>query len=678
MFLQQKLSRTFFSAITSILLVLLCSLYWYSVPLINKEVYNIEKNASRLVLNNVFELASTMQLNLKPRKEEVVYRLRQIIKNSVVAKTGYLFIFDEQGNMLHHPNPNINETNALQLTNPETGNPILQELIAVADTGKELEYKWDKPSDANNYSYSKLSLVRHLPELGWYICSSVYVDELQNSGKLLSQRILTMGFIAFMCAILLALIFSYWITKPINSLALIARKVSQGDLNVTSGISRTDELGVLGKAFDDMVTQMRDNIELLDLKVASRTQTLATTNAQLQQALTESQQAQQQLAQVQHINAIGQLAGGLAHDFNNILAIILGNLLAAQQDNEDNTPLLLRLTPAIKAARKGSDITNRLLAFSRRQYLVPCKVDIKVLISETVELLRSSLSSKITIKTEFCSDNFTVYIDANQFENCLINLVLNAKDAMPDGGGITILVAKRVVTDYLQFDETVDLGDYISITILDDGCGFSEHTIKKAFEPFFTTKETHQGSGLGLSMVFGFIKQSKGYIRIANQPQGGAEISLLLPFFTGEKNKYYPNKSLSTDDVPLTDTSKAINTESNFTNKLILLVEDDHDVRTIIREQLISFGLNVIEANESDEAEQLIDTIDDLYGMVSDISMPGKKDGFELATLLKTRSPNCKIVLMSGYFQQHNTPNKDMPILLRKPFEASQLFQALK
>ncbi|GAA6170380.1 hypothetical protein NBRC116592_00500 [Colwellia sp. KU-HH00111] len=629
-------------------------------------------------MNNVFELASTMQLNLKPRKEEVVYRLRQIIKNSVVAKTGYLFIFDEQGNMLHHPNPNINETNALQLTNPETGNPILQELIAVADTGKELEYKWDKPSDANNYSYSKLSLVRHLPELGWYICSSVYVDELQNSGKLLSQRILTMGFIAFMCAILLALIFSYWITKPINSLALIARKVSQGDLNVTSGISRTDELGVLGKAFDDMVTQMRDNIELLDLKVASRTQTLATTNAQLQQALTESQQAQQQLAQVQHINAIGQLAGGLAHDFNNILAIIIGNLLAAQQGNEDNTPLLLRLAPAIKAARKGSDITNRLLAFSRRQYLVPCKVDIKVLISETVELLRSSLSSKITIKTELCSDNFTVYIDANQFENCLINLVLNAKDAMPDGGGITILVAKRVVTDYLQFDETVDLGDYISITILDDGCGFSEHTINKAFELFFTTKETHQGSGLGLSMVFGFIKQSKGYIRIANQPQGGAEISLLLPFFTGEKNKYYPNKSLSTDDVILTDTSKAINTESNFTNKLILLVEDDHDVRTIIREQLISFGLNVIEANESDEAEQLIDTIDDLYGMVSDISMPGKKDGFELATLLKTRSPNCKIVLMSGYFQQHNTPNKDMPILLRKPFEASQLFQALQ
>ena len=670
MFLQQKLSRTFFSAITSILLVLLSSLYLYSVPLINTEVYKIEKNASRLVLNNVFELASTMQLNLKPRKEEVVHRLRQIIKNSVIAKTGYLFIFDEQGNMLHHPNPNINGTNALQLNNPETGQPILQELIAVADTGKELEYKWDKPSDANNYSYSKLSLVRHLPELGWYICSSVYIDELQSSGKLLSQRILTMGLIAFMCAIFLALIFSYWVTKPINTLALIARKVSQGDLTVTSGISRTDELGILGKAFDDMVGQMRENIEMLDLKVASRTQTLATTNAQLQQALSESQQAQQQLAQVQHINAIGQLAGGLAHDFNNILAIILGNLLSAQQDNEDNKLLLSRLLPAIKAAHKGSDITNRLLAFSRRQYLVPCNVDIKVLINETIELLKGSLPSKIKINTDFSSENLQVYIDANQLENCLINIVLNAKDAMPNGGIITIIVGKRVVSNLLQYDENVLLGDYLEITIADEGCGFSEEAENKAFEPFFTTKDTHQGSGLGLSMVFGFIKQSQGYIRIANQVSGGAKISLLLPLLCCEKEDL--NSRTTFND------SEEVASESSFSNKLILLVEDDQDVRAIIREQLISFGLNVIEANESDEAEQLIDTINDLYGMVSDISMPGKRDGFELATLLKSRSPNCKIVLMSGYFQQYKQSNKDTPILLKKPFTASQLLQALQ
>ena len=670
MFLQQKLSRTFFSAITSILLVLLIGIYWYSVPLINKEVYKIEKNASRLVLNNVFELASTMQLNLKPRKEEVVHRLRQIIKNSVIAKTGYIFIFDEQGNMLHHPNPNINGTNALQLKDPKTGKPILQELIAVADTGKELEYLWDKPSDANNYSYSKLSLVRHLPELGWYICSSVYIEELQSSGKLLSQRILTIGFITFMCAIFLALIFSYWVTKPINTLALIARKVSQGDLTVTSGISRADELGILGKAFDDMVEQMRENIEMLDLKVASRTQTLATTNAQLQQALSESQQAQQQLAQVQHINAVGQLAGGLAHDFNNILTIILGNLLAAQQDNENNRPLLLRLLPAIKASRKGSDITNRLLAFSRRQYLVPCRVNIKALIDETIELLKGSLPSKITINTDYSYDDLQVYVDANQLENCLINLVLNAKDAMPNGGVITIIVNKRIVNEFLQFDEEVIFGDYLDVTIIDNGNGFSEQAINKAFEPFFTTKDTHQGSGLGLSMVFGFIKQSQGYIRIANQENGGANISLLLPLLSGEKEQL--NSTILFDD----DKERA--KETNFSNKLILLVEDDHDVRAIIREQLISFGLNVIEANDSDEAEQLIDTINDLYGMVSDISMPGNKDGFELAIQLKSRSPNCKVVLMSGYFQQPNKPNEDTPILLKKPFVASKLFQALQ
>lgn len=669
MFLQQKLSRSFFSAITAILLVLLIGIYWYSVPLINKEVYQIEKNASRLVLNNVFELASSMQLSLKPRKAEVVHRLRQIIKNSVVAKTGYLFIFDEQGNMLHHPNPNINGTNALKLKDPQTGQPILQELIAVADTGKELEYEWDKPSDANNYSYKKLSLVRHLPELGWYICSSVYIDELQSSGKLLSQRILTMGFITFMCAIVLALIFSYWVTKPINALALVAKRVSQGDLTVTSGISRTDELGILGKSFDDMVIQMRENIETLDLKVASRTKTLATTNAQLQQAMSESQQAQQQLAQVQHINAVGQLAGGLAHDFNNILTIILGNLLAAQQDNEKNSPLLSRLLPAIKASRKGSDITNRLLAFSRRQYLLPCRVDITVLIDETIELLKGSLPSKITLNTEYLSGKLQVYIDANQLENCLINLVLNAKDAMPNGGDIALVVKKRIVSEALIFDEEVKLGDYLDVTIIDNGHGFSEQAINKAFEPFFTTKSTHQGSGLGLSMVFGFIKQSQGYIRIANQENGGAKISLLLPLLA-----YEEEASANT----MNDTCEQIAKDTDFSNKLILLVEDDHDVRAIIREQLISFGLNVIEANDSNEAEQLINTINDLYGMVSDISMPGNKDGFELATLLKNRSPDCKIVLMSGYFQHQHKPNEDTPILLKKPFVANKLFQALQ
>ena len=669
MFLQQKLSRTFFSAITSILLVLLIGIYWYSVPLINKEIYQIEKNASRLVLNNVFELASSMQLNLKSRKEEVVHRLRQIIKNSVVAKTGYLFIFDEQGNMLHHPNPNINGTNAIELKDLETGGYILQELIAVADTGKELEYKWDKPSDANNYSHSKLSLVRHLPELGWYICSSVYIDELQSSGKLLSQRILTMGFITFMCAIILALIFSYWVTKPINALALIAKKVSQGDLTVTSGISRTDELGILGKAFDDMVIQMRENIEMLDLKVASRTKTLATTNAQLQQAMSESQQAQEQLAQVQHINAVGQLAGGLAHDFNNILTIILGNLLAAQQDNKNNKPLLSRLLSAIKASRKGSDITNRLLAFSRRQYLVPCRVDITELIDETIELLKGSLPSKITIKTDFSSEKLQVYVDANQLENCLINLVLNAKDAMPNGGDISIIINKKIVNDTLLFDEEIKLGNYLDLMIVDNGHGFSEQAISKAFEPFFTTKDTHQGSGLGLSMVFGFIKQSQGYIRMANNKSGGAKVSLLLPLldYQEETNSNVTNHA-----------DENITKETDFSNKLILLVEDDHDVRAIVREQLISFGLNVIEANDSDEAEQLISTINDLYGMVSDISMPGNKDGFELASLLKSRSPNCKIVLMSGYFQQQEMPNEDTPILLKKPFVANKLFQALQ
>ncbi|MCW8834509.1 MAG: ATP-binding protein [Colwellia sp.] len=248
--------------------------------------------------------------------------------------------------------------------------------------------------------------------------------------------------------------------------------------------------------------------------------------------------------------------------------------------------------------------------------------------------------------------------------------MLNAKDAMPSGGVITIIINERSVTSSLQFDEEVTLGDYVEITIRDEGSGFSEQAINKAFEPFFTTKATHQGSGLGLSMVFGFIKQSQGYIHIANQESGGAKISILLPLLNYDNENIAAKTPQPKCEIPAT--------KATFENKLILLVEDEHDVRAIIREQLISFGLNVIEANDSDEAEQLIDTINDLYGMVSDISMPGDKDGFELATLLKRRSPHCKIVLMSGYFQHHNELNKDTAVLLKKPFAASKLYQALQ
>ena len=824
-FLQHKLSRIFFSAIASILLVLFIVVYWYSVPLINKEVYHSELNASRLALNNVYDLANQMGLNLTAYRQEALaghqrnlvtaieltvayidnivaqgrqdnlteqaalekayqglrkfkygkenyiwianaqaiilshpdpqfhqldasnltdsqgdlviptvikqvltegdgfYRypwqrlgeqgegeklsymrylpqwnifvgtgiyiddieqevslrraqaineLRQTIEQIVIAKTGYLFIFDQQGNMLIHPNANINDTNALTLKDPLTNQSILQELIDVADTENELIYQWDRPTDPDNYSHNKLSLVRYLEGLGWYICSSVYVDELQRSGEVLSQRILIIGLSALVFAIVLAFVFSKWITRPISRLAAVAKLVSQGDLTLTSGITRTDELGVLANAFDDMVGQLRTNISDLDSKVAIRTQALAKTNSQLHQVLEQSLQAQQQLHQAQRINAVGQLAGGLAHDFNNILTIIIGNLLLAQQRFDIDPTVNKHLKPAIKAARRGSDITNRLLAFSRRQSLCPKSIEVNKLVAETVELLASSLPSTITLQTEFSREDLALYIDDSQLQNCLINLVLNAKDAMGKAGEITIQIRQRQVInqvdgDFQPWDQNVIGGSYVEFNILDNGRGFSAEGIITAFEPFFTSKPVGQGSGLGLSMVFGFIKQSQGYIKLGNRAEGGAIVSFLLP--------------LLASPLLLADSSnnQKPQIKADFSDQLILLVEDNDDVRAVVREQLLSFGFNVIEAQDSDEAEQLIASVSGIDAMVSDISMPGAKNGFELANLIKQSSENTRVVLMSGYAYDEKTNEQDPKIsILRKPFSGEELRAALE
>jgi len=824
--LRAKLSRVFFFAVVTLLLALLAVIYVYSVPLINEKVYETERNSSRLVLNNVFDLANKMNLSLMAyqreavashkrnmksvidlaeayvktslstgaenrlsreesfkkvysglrtftyandsyiwvadqsytilshpdpryfgldasdlrdasgnlviptviakarlqgegyyqypwrrlgeeqdvekisyvkyfpqwdlfigtgiyiddiekeitvRRAEVIKNLRQSIKDIVIADTGYLFIFDEQGNMLVHPNDNIEATNALSLNNPLSGQSILQELIDVADTGKELIYQWDRPTDPNNYVYDKLSLVRHLAGLGWYLCSSVYMEELQSSGKLLSERILMIAALALFVAIVLALLFANWVTQPITQLASVAQRVSRGDLTLTSGINRKDEFGILGAAFDHMVTQLRDNIVSLDQTVASRTQALVETNQQLQRAMLESERVQQQLMQAQRMNAVGQLAGGLAHDFNNLLTIILGNLLSAKQQFSSNSVLLKQLDPAVRATRRGSDITNRLLAFSRRQSLQPCRVNISDLINETVALIKGSLPSTITITTHFDDDKLQTHVDPSQLDNCMINLFLNAKDAMPAGGDIDIHVSEINVTMPLEFDELVPYGSYVKVVVMDNGHGFSLDAMNMAFEPFYTTKTAGQGSGLGLSMVFGFIKQSRGYIRLNNVPYGGAKIILLLP-------------RLAYQALPmLVDNRQQEDNSTNYKGKLILLVEDDFDVRAIVREQLIEFGFSVIEAVDSDEAEQLISSMPNLFGMLSDVSMPGKKNGFELAQCLRQQEPRCKIVLMSGYVFEHKQikePSVDSEqvfteVFLRKPFTASELRYAL-
>jgi len=707
---------------------------------------------------------------VEKRKQAIIKELHEALSEVTVGESGYVFIFDENGHIFTHPNPKHYQTSGFNLINPVTGRPILKELMEVADTGKELHYKWDKPSDPENFIYDKVSLVRSLDGLGWYICSTVYEDELRQSSVLLSERILTIALISTFIAALLAAFFINRITRPIKRLANTAERIRGGDLTAVSGISRDDEIGMLAQTFDTMVQRLHHNIQTLDDKVKVRTaelvqqeerqrlildalpaqiayldrdlnyifvnqgyadlfnrskdeivgrqiseiidpQMMKSINDQIDSCLagekiiyeypfqqgskeiitkrtlipyltpdnqvagilnlsldvTAEKNAELKLMEAQRMSAAGQLAGGLAHDFNNLLTVIMGNLLAAKDHFSETDGLSRYIAPAIRASRRGADLTGRLLSFSRRQTLAPCAIKLPDLIQETIELLESSMPD--TISLSYCIETErTLFADPCQLENALVNLALNAKDAMPEGGRIEIIVRECVDLSAQTYDEPVADGAYIEIQVNDTGSGFSPQAKTLAFEPFYTTKNNGEGSGLGLSMVYGFIKQSSGYISLNQRSGGGASVSLLLPI--GHQRK----QSTKTPAALLPEASQE--TE----RQMILLAEDDDDVRSVVRDQLLSIGYSVIEAQNADEAEQLINTLDNIDAMVTDVNMPGRLDGFELAAVMHNKHPANTVVIISGneYAPTGGTTTQTDYSILRKPFDKETLAEALR
>ncbi|MEZ5537204.1 MAG: cache domain-containing protein [Thiolinea sp.] len=589
-----------------------------------------------------------LEREISQRKLQALEELRSALQDIRIARTGYLFIFDKKNQMLIHPNSNIDGTNIRELRNPLSHNLIADDLVRVADTGQELHYLWDKPQDPGHYVYEKLSLVRYLQGFDWYICSSVYLEELTRSSTTLSNRLLILAGLTLMVSLLLAWFFIQRVTRPLERLSDTARRVSQGDLSAQSGIRSQDEFGVLAQSFDGMVQRLKSNIDSLDSKVRQRTDELLETNAR-----------------AQRMHAVGQLAGGLAHDFNNLLSIILGNLLLAKDRYPAANGLEQLLDPAVRATRRGAEITQRLLAFSRRQPLEPEAVNLSGVLPEVIKLLRGSLPENITLEYQVETDSLYVHADWVHLENALINLALNARDAMPQGGKLQFLAGKNQAPG--GFDEKVAEGDYVHIQVCDTGTGFSQEARAHAFEPFFTTKNNGLNSGLGLSMVYGFVKQSQGYIAVNNRepPESGACITLLLPATTA--------KQASDEKLPAVNESM-----DGLNGKLLLLVEDNDDLRALVREQLLQFGLYVVEASQGGEAEELINSLDKLDGMISDVMLPGK-NGWQLAQQLHRKNPHSIIVLMSGYAEENSTQavEENRFPLLRKPFDPHQLHRAL-
>ena len=377
------------------------------------------------------------------------------------------------------------------------------------------------------------------------------------------------------------------------------------------------------------------------------------------------QAAQEQLAASQKMEAIGQLSGGIAHDFNNLLMIVIGNLETAQRQAlklPANPTLNRALTNAMRGAQRAAGLTGRLLAFSRRQPLDPKPTDLNKFLSGATEFLQRSLGEMIQIETVGAAGLWLVEVDVNHLEFALVNLAINARDAMPNGGKLTLEVANAYVDeDYSRLNPELLVGQYVVICISDTGVGMPPDVLNRAFEPFFTTKELGQGTGLGLSQVYGFVKQSGGHIKIYSEPGQGTTIKMYLPRLHRVRQE-----EVTEADQSIVGAGQA---------EVILLVEDDADVRAYLSDVLRGLDYTVIAASNAKAAQEVLRSDRTIDLLLTDIIMPGW-NGRELAKEAERVRPGLRVLYMTGYSRNavfHQGRLDEGVDLVQKPVSQAQL-----
>ncbi len=382
--------------------------------------------------------------------------------------------------------------------------------------------------------------------------------------------------------------------------------------------------------------------------------------------ITEQKASQAALIQAQKMEAVGQLTGGLAHDFNNLLSIIIGNLSALQERSRPGDAAGEFVAPALHAAQRGAELIKRLLTFSRRQMLDPCPIEVGKLVHNMTQLLTRSLTENVRIHTQLPGKPLHAFVDPHQLENAILNLALNARDAMPGGGDLTIRVSERHIPDSLSMLVELPVGDYVQIDVTDTGNGIEPEALARVFEPFFTTKPFGRGSGLGLSMVYGFVRQSGGNIRVRSTPGVGTTVTFVLP---------RAEAAAAAERLAQPASPQAASVKGP-----VLLVEDEPEVRRIIRLQLADLGYPVLEASDGPEAAMLLENVPDIAILISDTIMPGGLGGRELAAHARGLRPDLPVLLITGYASEDalvEAADLDLPVL-RKPFDRAALGAALR
>jgi signal transduction histidine kinase len=365
--------------------------------------------------------------------------------------------------------------------------------------------------------------------------------------------------------------------------------------------------------------------------------TLETLEQQVEERTAQLRHNEEALRQSQKMEAVGQLTGGIAHDFNNMLTGIIGSLELLRRrlarGRTDDLDSLIDL--GVTSANRAAGLTHRLLAFSRRQSLDSKPVEMNTLVVSMGELLQRSINESIQLDMQLSEDLWVAEADPNQLESALLNLVLNARDAMPEGGKLVVNTSNQHLDrGFTQVHSNLQPGDYVVLKVTDTGCGMPEGTISRAFDPFFTTKPIGQGTGLGLSMIYGFSKQSHGHVTIESEVGNGTTVNLYLPRYNGDL----------VEDT-LVDIAHAPYAQNGET---VLIVEDDPAVRVLVSAVLSELGYAFVEAGDADSAVPILDSGQRIDLLISDVGLPGM-NGRQLAEIGRQYRPDLKVLFITGY-----------------------------
>jgi len=399
----------------------------------------------------------------------------------------------------------------------------------------------------------------------------------------------------------------------------------------------------------------QSNLEL-EARVVERTR-------ELEQEMLERQKVQNELTHLQRLETIGQLAGGVAHDFNNLLAVIGGNLELAMIQTADKQVSNL-LHEALQAVEAGASLNKRLLSFAQKSSLQPVNIDVNNRIEGAKQLLKRTLNKNVRLETQLSPDSMEAFADPGELDSAILNLVINACDAMPSGGNLCIATRNRIFNadDIKSLPQAKEI-EYVQLSVSDTGTGMSPDVLKKAIVPFFTTKEAGKGSGLGLSSVFGFAAQSGGFGTIESREGHGTTINIYLP------------RSFLRSIEKMTETAEEGMPLGR--GELVLVVEDDNAVLNITRKRLIHLGYDIIEATTAAAAIRLLETREKVSLVFSDVRMPGQMSGYDLAGWIYENRPDIKVLLTSGHNDFVDEENQKTNILA-KPYSIGKLAISLR